>query len=78
MDTKALSTEFRKYDQVAKTHTYRLAEDEADEFDNDYRIATLDFPIFNAAALPGATSASPFWRATASTLSSTRISTTPS
>ena len=46
MDTNALSTKFRKYDQVEKTHTYRLAEDEADEFDNDYRIATLDFERF--------------------------------
>lgn len=39
----ALNQEFRKYDQVAKTHTYRLAEDSADEFDENYRIATLDF-----------------------------------
>ena len=43
---KALNQEFRKYDQVAKVHTYRLAEDSADEFDEDYRIATLDFARF--------------------------------
>ncbi|MEO7410447.1 MAG: 2-oxoglutarate and iron-dependent oxygenase domain-containing protein [Sphingomicrobium sp.] len=42
-DTNALSQEFAKYDQVQKTHTYRLAEHEGDEFDDDYRIATLDF-----------------------------------
>jgi isopenicillin N synthase-like dioxygenase len=46
MSTNALNQQFRKYDQVAKTHTYRLAEDAADEFDEDYRIATLDFGRF--------------------------------
>lgn len=45
-DTTALSTEFRKYDQVAKSHTYRLAEYERDEFDEDYQIATLDIATF--------------------------------
>ena len=45
-DTQALNQDFRKYDQVEKTHTYRLAEDEADEFDHDYHIATLDFAEF--------------------------------
>lgn len=45
-DVNALSREFRKYDQVRKTHTYRLAEGEKDEFDEDYRIATLDFGPF--------------------------------
>jgi isopenicillin N synthase-like dioxygenase len=42
----ALSTEFERYDQVRKTHTYRLAEDEADQFDEDYQIATLDLEPF--------------------------------
>ena len=36
---KALNREFERYDQVRKTHTYRLAESETDEFDEDYRIA---------------------------------------
>jgi isopenicillin N synthase-like dioxygenase len=42
----ALSREFRKYDQVEKTHTYRLAEHERDEFDEEHEIATLDFGPF--------------------------------
>jgi isopenicillin N synthase-like dioxygenase len=45
-DTNALSADFRKYDQVEKTHTYRLAEHEGDEFDADYEIATLDISQF--------------------------------
>lgn len=45
-DTTALSTEFRKYDQVEKSHTYRLAEHERDEFDEDYQIAKLDIATF--------------------------------
>ncbi|HEU4809595.1 MAG TPA: 2OG-Fe(II) oxygenase family protein [Sphingomicrobium sp.] len=45
-DVSALSPEFRKYDQVEKTHTYRLAEGAGDEFDEDYEIATLDFGRF--------------------------------
>jgi len=45
-DIDALNQDFRKYDQVAKTHTYRLAESAADEFDEDYEIATLDFAPF--------------------------------
>lgn len=45
-DIDALNLDFRKYDQVAKTHTYRLAENAADEFDEDYQIATLDFAPF--------------------------------
>ena len=45
-DTKALNRDFEKYDQVRKTHTYRLAEDDQDEFDEEYRIATLDFAPF--------------------------------
>jgi isopenicillin N synthase-like dioxygenase len=45
-DTDALNRDFAKYDQVAKTHTYRLAEHDSDEFDEDYAIATLDFEPF--------------------------------
>ena len=45
-DVDALNQDFRKYDQVEKSHTYRLAENEADEFDEDYEIATLDFEPF--------------------------------
>jgi isopenicillin N synthase-like dioxygenase len=45
-DTTASSAEFRKYDQVEKAHTYRLAEQESDEFDEDYEIATLDIEPF--------------------------------
>jgi isopenicillin N synthase-like dioxygenase len=45
-DPGALSADFRKYDQVEKAHTYRLAEHESDEFDEDYRIATLDIAPF--------------------------------
>src|SRR5919107_3103376 len=44
--TNALSAEFRKYDQVEKAHTYRLAEHETDEFDEAYEIATLDIASF--------------------------------
>jgi isopenicillin N synthase-like dioxygenase len=42
----ALNQQFSRYDQVRKTHTYRLAEREDDEFDEDYEIATLDFGDF--------------------------------
>ena len=45
-DTNAVNRDFEKYDQVRKAHTYCLAEDEHDEFDEDYRIATLDFEPF--------------------------------
>ena len=45
-DPQALSAEFRKYDQVEKAHTYRLAEHPTDEFDEDYEIATLDMARF--------------------------------
>ncbi len=41
-DPTALNQQFKKYDQVHKAHTYRLAEHETDQFDEDYRIATLD------------------------------------
>ena len=45
-DTSALNRDFVKYDQVRKTHTYRLAENDQDQFDEDYRIATIDFAPF--------------------------------
>jgi len=45
-DVGALNREFEKYDQVRKAHTYRLAEDSSDEFDDEYEIATLDFEPF--------------------------------
>jgi hypothetical protein len=46
IDPNALNRDFEKYDQVRKAHTYRLAEHEGDEFDEDYEIATLDFEPF--------------------------------
>lgn len=45
-DTNALNQEFTRYDQVKKTHTYRLAEHEHDQFDEDYKIAALDIAPF--------------------------------
>ena len=47
-DLTALNQQFRKYDQVEKGHSYRLAENPSDEFDQDYRIATLDLGAFLA------------------------------
>ncbi len=41
-DVTAFNRDFARYDQVEKSHTYRLAEHESDEFDEDYEIATLD------------------------------------
>jgi isopenicillin N synthase-like dioxygenase len=46
MQVEALNRDFKRYDQVEKGHTYRLAENPADEFDEDYEIATLDFEPF--------------------------------
>ncbi len=46
IESNPLNLEFRKYEQVAKAHAYRLAEHEADEFDEAYEIATLDFEPF--------------------------------
>ena len=57
-DTDALNRDFAKYDQVAKTHTYRLAEHDSDEFDEDYAIATLDFEPFLVALIMLMTSVS--------------------
>ncbi len=44
--TGALNRDFDKYDQVRKSHTYRLAEDESDRFDEEYEVAILDFAPF--------------------------------
>jgi isopenicillin N synthase-like dioxygenase len=46
VDMQALSADFRKYDQVEKSHTYRLAEHESDAFDEEFRIGTLDIAPF--------------------------------
>lgn len=35
--------EFTRYDQVEKRHTYRLAENPSDEFDEDYEIRAFNF-----------------------------------
>jgi len=45
-DIDSINRQFMRYDQVRKAHTYRLAENPADEFDEDYEIATLDFQQF--------------------------------
>jgi isopenicillin N synthase-like dioxygenase len=45
-DIEAVNQDFVRYDQVTKSHTYRLAECETDEFDDDYRIQTFDFGRF--------------------------------
>jgi len=41
-DLSASNQEFTQYDQVAKTHTYRLTESASDEFDDDFEIRTFD------------------------------------
>jgi len=45
-DVDSVNQQFSRYDQVRKSHTYRLAEDATDQFDEDYEIATLDFAPF--------------------------------
>ncbi len=45
-DVNALNQDFTRYDQVAKNHTYRLAEHPSDAFDEDYEIASLDLGRF--------------------------------
>ena len=45
-DVDSINRDFSKYDQVRKSHTYRLAEHEADEFDDEYGIPTVDFEPF--------------------------------
>lgn len=42
----ALNQQFSRYDQVRKSHTYRLAEHASDAFDEIYEIATLDLARF--------------------------------
>ena len=42
IDVDALNQEFKRYDQVEKGHTYRLAEHPSDAFDEDYEISILD------------------------------------
>jgi len=42
----ALNQDFSRFDQVRKSHTYRLAEHDSDEYDEDYEIATLDLAKF--------------------------------
>ncbi|MEO8141308.1 MAG: 2-oxoglutarate and iron-dependent oxygenase domain-containing protein [Sphingomicrobium sp.] len=45
-DPIASNRDFDRYDQVRKPHIYRLAEQDGDAFDAEYRIATLDFAPF--------------------------------
>lgn len=45
-DVDSVNQQFSRYDQVRKSHTYRLAEGASDKFDQDYEIATLDFESF--------------------------------
>ncbi len=45
-DVNALNRDFTQYDQVEKSHTYRLAEDASDAFDEDYEIDSLDLGRF--------------------------------
>ncbi len=42
-DIQAVNQDFIRYNQVEKSHTYRLAESESDEFDTDCRIRSFDF-----------------------------------
>ena len=45
-DVNASNRDFARYDQVEKSHTYRLAEHESDVFDEDYKFAAIDFDLF--------------------------------
>lgn len=45
-DVQTVNQDFTRYDQVEKSHTYRLAESDSDEFDDDYEIQTFDFGQF--------------------------------
>ncbi|HEX5237574.1 MAG TPA: 2-oxoglutarate and iron-dependent oxygenase domain-containing protein [Sphingomicrobium sp.] len=45
-DVDSVNQQFSRFDQVRKAHTYRLAESDADDFDEDYQIATLDLGRF--------------------------------
>jgi len=42
VNVQASNQEFRRYDQVEKSHTYRLAESSADEFDTDFKIEAFE------------------------------------
>lgn len=42
----ASNQQFTRYDQVTKSHTYRLAENPSDEFDEDYVIPVFDIGPF--------------------------------
>ncbi len=60
----ALNQQFRRFDQVTKTHTYRLAEQDGDEFDDEGTIATIDFaPFLNGDAADRARVAAAFGEA---------------
>jgi isopenicillin N synthase-like dioxygenase len=41
-DIDAVNRDFTRYDQVEKSHTYRLAETASDEFDDEFEIQTFD------------------------------------
>jgi len=45
-DINAVNQDFIRYNQVAKGHTYKLAESASDEFDMDYEIQTFDLSRF--------------------------------
>ena len=45
-DVDFVNQQFSRFDQVLKSHTYRLAEHPTDVFDEDYEIATLDLGSF--------------------------------
>ena len=63
-DAIATNRDFERFDQVRKTHRYRLAEDSKDCFDDDTVIATLDFaPFLNGDAAAKARFAGEFGRA---------------
>jgi isopenicillin N synthase-like dioxygenase len=42
----ALNRQFSRFDQVEKAQTYRLAEHDSDEYDEDFQVATLDLGRF--------------------------------
>jgi len=45
-NVNANSQDFTRYDQVKKSHTYRLAENPSDEFDEEYEIQTFDIGAY--------------------------------
>jgi isopenicillin N synthase-like dioxygenase len=51
-DVDSVNQQFSRYDQVRKSHTYRLAEHPTDQFDEEYQIACLDFEPFLHGARP--------------------------